>query len=192
MSAVLLTEGLRHRRTRGMAHPLYPLVVQVPLSPSGDHRFAQALSNLLRQERDDIVVEATASTTRIYAADEAAATQAVESLRNTHGGALAVAGPDVRYHAGPPPLEPVMSVEVRMPVLFTSFVRRELQRRRGRIMETRPGRGTVLVLAEVPLAPLLGFARWMESLTDGRAAVRSALVRYAPLPPPSGPGPCAA
>ena len=48
------------------------------------------------------------------------------------------------------------------------------------------------VLAEVPLAPLLGFSRWMESLTDGRAAVRMGLSRYAPLHPAPDPAPRAA
>ena len=190
MSVVLTRmDGLRsHPRTEGMAHVLYPLVVNVH-PPSTDERgFTQAMAGLAQQERDDIVVEVSASTAGVYSLDEAAATQAVEFLRTAHGDALVIAGPDVRYHAGPPALEPVMSVEVRMPLLFTSFVRRELQRRRGRIKETQPGRGTVTVLAEVPLAPLLGFARWMESLTDGRAQVRMALSRYAPLHPAPDPG----
>ena len=56
--------------------------------------------------------------------------QVVDSLRTAHGDSLVIAGPDVRYHEGPPPLEPVMSLEVSMPLLFTSFVCCELQRRR--------------------------------------------------------------
>ena len=72
MSVVLtLKDGFRSRpRTEGMAHVLYPLVVNVHPSPKGELSLTGALASLLQQERDDIVVEVTASTARIYAIDE--------------------------------------------------------------------------------------------------------------------------
>ena len=64
MSAVLtLREGLRsHARTEAIANILYPLVAHVHSSRSGERGLAQALADVFREERDDIVVEATATT----------------------------------------------------------------------------------------------------------------------------------
>jgi hypothetical protein len=191
-------EGVAARRGRKpdtMAHPEYPLVLHVHdrtrTLAVGLPR--SALAALERAGIDAVFAEPAGVTVNVYARTEAAAEAATAALRRAHGDRIDIVGPEVRYWPGPPPREPVMTLEARMPLLFGAFVRRELLRRRGLMLASEPARRRVALRAEVPLAPLLGFPRWIDALTDGRAELSIVLARYAPLGEPEpGPGPLAA
>lgn len=73
--------------------------------------------------------------------------------------------------AEPVLLEPIMKVEVETPEEYMGDVIGDLSARRGKIlgMESK-GVGTQLVLAEVPLAEMFGYATQLRSMTKGRAS----------------------
>ena len=67
-------------------------------------------------------------------------------------------------------LEPVMRVEVETPNEEQGDLLADLTRRRGNILALEPGRNTVLLNAQVPLAELWGYANAIRSLSRGRAS----------------------
>jgi len=70
-------------------------------------------------------------------------------------------------------LEPMMAVEVVVPQDFTGSVVSDLNGRRGRVtgIEPTPGSSTAqTVVAEVPLAEMVGYATALRSATQGRAS----------------------
>jgi hypothetical protein len=179
------------READGFAHPDHPIVVQVrDATRSGAADLpATALKALERAPGDGLLVEARINAVDIYARTPAAAEAALASLRDVPRGLLDVIGPEVRYRPGPPPCEPVMTIAASMPVLFVAFVRRELLRRRGQIRAIETERRAGILRADVPLAPLLGFERWIAALTDRRGQVEVAFSHYAPLRPDGAPAP---
>jgi elongation factor G len=67
-------------------------------------------------------------------------------------------------------LEPVMRVEVETPNEEQGDLLGDLTRRRGIILAVEPGRNTVVLNAQVPLAELWGYANAIRSLSRGRAS----------------------
>ena len=66
-------------------------------------------------------------------------------------------------------LEPIMKVEVSTPEQFMGDVIGDINRRRGKIMSQSAQKGSVLVLAEVPLSEMFGYSTQLRSLSSGRA-----------------------
>lgn len=66
-------------------------------------------------------------------------------------------------------LEPIMKVEVTTPEQFMGDVIGDINRRRGKIMSQSAQKGTVIVLAEVPLSEMFGYSTQLRSLSSGRA-----------------------
>ncbi|MEZ4337177.1 MAG: elongation factor G [Sandaracinaceae bacterium] len=82
--------------------------------------------------------------------------------------------------AGPYLLEPLMRVEVRVPPTHVGDVVGDVARRRGRVIEiAAEGTATQVVVGEVPLAELFGFAGDLSNLTHGRGVHHLELARYA-------------
>ncbi|OGT64598.1 MAG: translation elongation factor G [Gammaproteobacteria bacterium RIFCSPHIGHO2_12_FULL_45_9] len=84
--------------------------------------------------------------------------------------------------ASPALLEPIMKVEVVTPDDYMGDIVGDLNRRRGVIsgMEENPsGR---IVLAEVPLAEMFGYATTVRSLSQGRASYTMEFLHYAEAP----------
>jgi elongation factor G len=81
-------------------------------------------------------------------------------------------------------LEPMFKVEVTCPDDFIGNIVGDLSSRRGKVlnMTVKPGQGQV-VLAEVPLAQLFGYATDIRSLSQGRAFFSMEFLEYAPVPP---------
>lgn len=173
-----------------LPHPDHPLVVHVREATRGGASDlpAAGLAALAQVTVDGLLVEPQIDALDVFARTEIAAEAAAAALRDVPGRLFQVLGPEVRYGAGPPSCEPVMTVEARMPLMFGAFVRRELLRRRGFVHAMEPGRASVTLRADVPLAALLGFGRWLDALTDRRAELRALLSHYAPLRPYGGPG----
>ena len=81
-------------------------------------------------------------------------------------------------------LEPMFKVEVTCPDEFIGNIVGDLNSRRGKVlnMTVKPMQGQV-VLAEVPLAQLFGYATDVRSLSQGRAFFSMEFLEYAPVPP---------
>jgi len=71
--------------------------------------------------------------------------------------------------AHPVLLEPIMKVEVEVPSVFQGAVTGDLASRRGLISDTDNRPNTTIILAEVPLANMFGYATDLRSLTQGQA-----------------------
>lgn len=74
----------------------------------------------------------------------------------------------VRY-AGFPLREPVMDLFVNVAASFGEAIRRELRRRRARILFTTVGETSWLIRAQASMARLLGFPAALRSLAGDRA-----------------------
>ena len=72
--------------------------------------------------------------------------------------------------ADPVLLEPIMKVEVETPEDYMGDVMGDLNSRRGRILGMESRNGNSIVLAEVPLAEMFGYATQLRSMTKGRAS----------------------
>ena len=84
--------------------------------------------------------------------------------------------------ANPALLEPVMSLEVRVPEQFTGDIVSDLNGRRGRILGMEPSARLTTVRAEVPLAELQSYALDLKSLTQGRATFQMNFLKYQKVP----------
>jgi len=84
--------------------------------------------------------------------------------------------------ASPALLEPVMSLEVRVPEQFTGDIVSDLNGRRGRILGMEPSTRLTTVRAEVPLAELQSYALDLKSLTQGRATFQMSFLKYQKVP----------
>jgi elongation factor G len=80
-------------------------------------------------------------------------------------------------------LEPIMSVEVRVPEEYMGDVNRDLNTRRGRVlgMDTA-GDGTQVVSAHVPQSEIFSYATELRSLTHGRGTFTATLDHYEEVP----------
>ncbi len=84
--------------------------------------------------------------------------------------------------ASPALLEPVMSLEVRVPEQYTGDIVSDLNGRRGRILGMEPSTRLTTVRAEVPLAELQSYALDLKSLTQGRATFQMNFLKYQKVP----------
>ena len=79
-------------------------------------------------------------------------------------------------------LEPVMSMEVVTPDDFLGAVTGDLSSRRGKIMRSEVRLGSHIVIAQVPLAKMFGYATSLRSVTQGRATYTMQFSHYEPVP----------
>ena len=82
--------------------------------------------------------------------------------------------------ASPVLLEPIMRVEVVAPEEYTGDIIGELNMRRANVtsMELRPG-GIQVIMADVPLAAMFGYASGLRSRTQGRGTFSMEFDHYA-------------
>jgi elongation factor G len=84
--------------------------------------------------------------------------------------------------AKPVILEPIMKVETEAPQEFQGSVVGMINQRRGMIVETTTEDGTFIVVAEVPLNSMFGFATDLRSGTQGKGNFTMEFAKYSPLP----------
>ncbi len=84
--------------------------------------------------------------------------------------------------ASPVLLEPVMSVEVVVPMEYMGVIIGDLNSRRGRIEGIEHRAGSEVVKSMVPLAEMFGYATQMRSSTQGRATFSMHFSRYEEAP----------
>ncbi len=92
----------------------------------------------------------------------------VDSSENAFKIAASMAFQDGAKRANPILLEPVMKIEVSIPVEFFGDVVGELSSRRGRIEETEDRLNLKIIHAKVPLGEMFGYATGLRSITEGR------------------------
>jgi elongation factor G len=84
--------------------------------------------------------------------------------------------------AKPVLLEPIMTVEVRIPEAFMGEVNRDLNGRRGRVLGMDSSNGMQVITAHVPQAELFSYATELRSLTGGRGTFSASLDHYEEVP----------
>jgi elongation factor G len=84
--------------------------------------------------------------------------------------------------AKPVLLEPIMSVEVRVPEAYMGEVNRDLNGRRGRVLGLDSKDGMQVITAHVPQAELFSYATELRSLTGGRGTFSATLDHYEDVP----------
>ncbi len=86
------------------------------------------------------------------------------------------------HQAKPVLLEPIMSVEVRVPEADMGEVNRDLIGRRGRVLGLDSRDGMQVITAHVPQAELFSYATELRSLTGGRGTFSATLDHYEDVP----------
>ena len=84
--------------------------------------------------------------------------------------------------AKPVLLEPIMTVEIRVPEAFLGEVNRDLNGRRGRVLGMDIRDGFQIISAHVPQSELFTYATELKSITGGRGTFSSTLDRYDEVP----------
>ena len=89
---------------------------------------------------------------------------------------------DGTRQANPVILEPMMKVDVITPDENMGDVMGDISRRRGMVQGMEESAGGQIVLAEVPLSEMFGYATDVRSLTQGRATFNMEFRRYLEAP----------
>jgi elongation factor G len=79
-------------------------------------------------------------------------------------------------------LEPVMKLEVEVPINFQGSVAGELTSRRGMIVSTDMEGAIAVIEAEVPLAETFGYSTDLRSMTQGQGTFTMEFSRYRRVP----------
>jgi elongation factor G len=96
--------------------------------------------------------------------------------------AASMALKDGVMQAKPVLLEPIMTVDVRIPEQYMGEVNRDLNGRRGRVLGMDLADGMQVISAHVPQAELFSYATELRSLTGGRGTFSSTLDHYEDVP----------
>lgn len=81
-------------------------------------------------------------------------------------------------NAEPTLLEPIMSLAVTAPDMYTGDIISDITSRRGRILGMGAEGGRTTIRVEVPMAETLSYALDLKALTQGRATFQIAFARY--------------
>ncbi|MBF0287215.1 MAG: elongation factor G [SAR324 cluster bacterium] len=93
----------------------------------------------------------------------------------------AMALKDGARQAKPVILEPVMEVEVTVPIEYMGEVINDLNSRKGRVRGMREQSGAQVVAAEVSLAAMFGYSTDLRSVTQGRGVYTMQFSHYEPI-----------
>ena len=96
--------------------------------------------------------------------------------------AASMALKDGILQAKPVLLEPIMTVEIRVPEAFMGEVNRDLNGRRGRVLGMDSQDGMQVINAHVPQSELFSYATELKSITGGRGTFSATLDRYDDVP----------
>ena len=96
--------------------------------------------------------------------------------------AASMAFKEIAKKADPGILEPIMNVEVVVPNEYMGDVIGDLNSRRGRVRGLEERAGAKVILAQVPLAEMFGYATDLRSRTQGRATFTMQFAFYDEVP----------
>ena len=85
--------------------------------------------------------------------------------------------------AGPALLEPIMSLEVVLPMEYMGDVITDIHMRRGKVEGMFQRADAQVIAARAPLSDMFGYATSLRSLTQGRAVYSMQFLRYQKVPP---------
>jgi elongation factor G len=88
---------------------------------------------------------------------------------------------DAQAKAGLVILEPIMNVVVHAPAQYQGDLLRDVNRRRGEILNLASDKGRCMIHAYVPLAELFGYTSELRNFTSGTAAFTMEPSHYAPV-----------
>ena len=107
---------------------------------------------------------------------------AVDSNELSFKIAASMALKDGVQQAKPALLEPIMTVEIRVPEEYMGEVNRDLNGRRGRVLGMDSTDGMQVITAHVPQAELFSYATELRSLSHGRGTFIASLDHYEDVP----------
>ena len=84
--------------------------------------------------------------------------------------------------ADPVLLEPIMKVEVEIPVEFQGPVTGGVSSKRGVILGTESRAGFAVISAEVPLSEMFGYSNDLRSMTQGKGSFSMEFLKYQKIP----------
>jgi elongation factor G len=90
---------------------------------------------------------------------------------------------DGMRRASPVLLEPIMDVEVVLPVEYVGEVINDINMRRGKVEGMIHRANAQVIAARAPLSDLFGYATSLRSLTQGRAVYSMQFSHYDRVPP---------
>ncbi|MFL5642403.1 MAG: elongation factor G [Chloroflexota bacterium] len=96
--------------------------------------------------------------------------------------AASMALKDGVHQAKPALLEPIMTVEIRIPEIYMGEVNRDLNGRRGRVLGMDSDGEMQIITAHVPQAELFNYATELRSLAQGRGSFTATLDHYEDVP----------
>jgi len=96
--------------------------------------------------------------------------------------AASMAFKEIAKKADPSILEPIMNVEVVVPKEYMGDVIGDLNSRRGKVRGLEERAGAKVILAQVPLAEMFGYATDLRSRTQGRATFTMQFAVYDEIP----------
>jgi elongation factor G len=83
--------------------------------------------------------------------------------------------------AGAAILEPIMKVEVTVPVEYQGTVMGDLNRRKGMIQDSSQEAEDAVLLAQVPLSQMFGYSTVLRSNTQGKGEFSMEYSHHAPI-----------
>lgn len=86
-------------------------------------------------------------------------------------------------NAGPTLLEPIMSLEVVLPMEYMGDVITDIHMRRGKVEGMFQRAEAQVIAARAPLSDMFGYATSLRSLTQGRAVYSMHFLHYEKVPP---------
>ena len=89
---------------------------------------------------------------------------------------------DAIHKAHPVILEPIMKVDINVPVDSMGTVIGDVTSRRGRVAELGDKNGFKYILAYIPLEEMFGYTTSLRSVTQGRGFFNMELFHYHPVP----------
>lgn len=111
------------------------------------------------------------------------AAHAVDSSELAFKLAATYAFRDAYLRAGPQLLEPVMTVDVRVPAEFQGAVVGDVHRRKGTVAGAEAdGPDDVALRASVPLSAMFGYSTALRSMTQGKGEFTMEYSHHAPVP----------
>lgn len=141
--------------------------------------FAQRALGLLPEWRE-CLFEASGEGIVVRGETESALDGAIGVLREVYGEQIAVGPLTIRYRRGEALEEPHMGLRVLCAAKDFPAVRDDLVSRGATILDAEVVQSVGVVRATAPLAKLLGYSRYLETLTAGSAREVMWLDHYAP------------